>query len=303
MYIYETADEIEYELLKANAIKNRQHATQAEHLLWLYLKGKQSGYKFRRQHIIKQYIADFINLKYKLIVEIDGKYHFNDEQIIKDEERTRNLEQWGYTVIRFTNEEIFNHREEVIKKIKETIMAIDSHNTNQAGGAQLNTLTSSQTNSQSAIQPQQTGASPPPRGGGGGGGGGGGCAFSFDCSGNPGPMEYQCVDLQTGARVFHFGPVMGTNNIGEFLAIVHALALMEKQGIKDKVIYSDSYNAILWVNKKRCKTTFVRNAETEELHQIIARAEQWLQTHKVTTPIIKWETKQWGEIPADFGRK
>jgi len=171
MYIYETADEIEYELLKANAIKNRQYATQAENLLWLYLKGKQSGYKFRRQHIIKQYIADFINLKYKLIVEIDGKYHFYDEQIIKDEERTRDLEQWGYTVIRFTNEEIFNHREEVIKKIKETIMAIDAHNTNQAGGAQLNTQTSSQPNTQSAIQPQQTGASPPPPGGGGGGGG------------------------------------------------------------------------------------------------------------------------------------
>jgi ribonuclease H len=133
--------------------------------------------------------------------------------------------------------------------------------------------------------------------------GAGAWAVDAACSGNPGPMEYQCVDLQTGARVFHFGPVMGTNNIGEFLAIVHALALMEKQGIKDKVIYSDSYNAILWVNKKRCKTTFVRNAETEELHQIIARAEHWLQTHKVTTPIIKWETKQWGEIPADFGRK
>ena len=128
-------------------------------------------------------------------------------------------------------------------------------------------------------------------------------AVDAACSGNPGPMEYQCVDLQTGARGFHFGPVMGTNNIGEFLAIVHALAPMEKQGIKDKVIYSDSYNAILWVNKKRCKTTFVRNAETEELHQVIARAEHWLQTHKVTTPIIKWETKQWGEIPADFGRK
>ena len=160
MYIYETADEIEYELLKANAIKNRQHSTQAENLLWLYLKGKQSGYKFRRQHIIKQYIADFINLKYKLIIEIDGKYHFNDEQIIKDEERTRDLVQWGYTVIRFTNEEVFNHREEVIQKIKETIMAIDTHNTNQAGGAQINTQMSSQTNSQSAIQPQQTGASP-----------------------------------------------------------------------------------------------------------------------------------------------
>ena len=320
MYIYETADEIEYELLKANAIKNRQYETQAENLLWLYLKGKQSGYKFRRQHVIKQYIADFINLKYKLIVEIDGKYHFYDEQIIKDEERTRDLEQWGYTVIRFTNEEIFNHREEVIKKIKETIMAIDAHNTNQAGGAQLNTQTSSQTNSQSAIQPQQTGASPlsgglrgavvnPP-------------SYRNDtvlplpkevrcpswavdaaCSGNPGPMEYQCVDLQTGAQVFHFGPVQGTNNIGEFLAIVHALALMEKQGITDKVIYSDSYNAILWVNKKHCKTTLERNSKTEQLYQVIARAEQWLRTHKVTTPIIKWETKQWGEIPADFGRK
>ena len=320
MYIYETADEIEYELLKANAIKNRQYETQAENLLWLYLKGKQSGYKFRRQHIIKQYIADFINLKYKLIVEIDGKYHFRDEQIIKDEERTRDLEQWGYTVIRFTNEEVFNHREEVIKKIKETIMAIDSHNTTQTGDSLINTPSNSQTNTQSAIQPQQTGASPlsgglrgavvnPP-------------SYRNDtvlplpkevrcpswavdaaCSGNPGPMEYQCVDLQTGAQVFHFGPVQGTNNIGEFLAIVHALALMEKQGITDKVIYSDSYNAILWVNKKHCKTTLERNSKTEQLYQVIARAEQWLRTHKVTTPIIKWETKQWGEIPADFGRK
>ena len=244
MYIYETADEIEYELLKANAIKNRQYATQAENLLWLYLKGKQSGYKFRRQHVIKQYIVDFINLKYKLIVEIDGKYHFRDEQIIKDEERTCDLEQWGYRVIRFTNEEIFNHREEVIKKIKETIMAIDSYNADQIGGGQLNTQTSSQTSTQSGVQPQQTGASPlsgglrgavvnPP-------------SYRNDtvlplpkevrcpswavdaaCSGNPGPMEYQCVDLQTGAQVFHFGPVQGTNNIGEFLAIVHALALME----------------------------------------------------------------------------
>ncbi|WP_315276467.1 DUF559 domain-containing protein [Prevotella histicola] len=320
MYIYETADEIEYELLKANAIKNRQYATQAENLLWLYLKGKQSGYKFRRQHVIKQYIADFINLKYKLIVEIDGKYHFIDEQIIKDEERTHDLEQWGYRVIRFTNEEIFNHREKVIKKIKETIMAIDSYNTDQIGGGQLNTQTSSQASTLSGVQPQQTGASPlsgglrgavvnPP-------------SYRNDtvlplpmevrcpswavdaaCSGNPGPMEYQCVDLQTGAQVFHFGPVQGTNNIGEFLAIVHALALMEKQGITDKVIYSDSYNAILWVNKKHCKTTLERNSKTEQLYQVIARAEQWLRTHKVTTPIIKWETKQWGEIPADFGRK
>lgn len=68
-------------------------------------------------------------------------------------------------------------------------------------------------------------------------------AVDAACSGNPGPMEYQGIDLQTGAQVFHFGPMHGTNNIGEFLAIVHALALMEKQGIKDKIIYSDSYNA------------------------------------------------------------
>ena len=128
-------------------------------------------------------------------------------------------------------------------------------------------------------------------------------AVDAACSGNPGPMEYQAIDLQTGAQVFHVGPMHGTNNIGEFLAIVHALALMEKQGIKNKVIYSDSYNAILWVNKKQCKTKLERTPQTEQLYQIVARAEQWLRTHNVTTRIMKWETKQWGEVPADFGRK
>lgn len=128
-------------------------------------------------------------------------------------------------------------------------------------------------------------------------------AVDAGCSGNPGPMEYQCVDLATGATVFHYGPVWGTNNIGEFLAIVHALALMDKQRIRDRVIYSDSYNAILWIKKKKCKTTLERTPKTEELYQVIARAEQWLRAHAVTIPIIKWETKKWGEIPADFGRK
>lgn len=127
-------------------------------------------------------------------------------------------------------------------------------------------------------------------------------AVDAACSGNPGPMEYQAIDLATGQRVFHFGPIKGTNNIGEFLAIVHALALMQKMGIS-KTIYSDSYNAILWVNKKHCKTKLERTAETEQLYQIIARAEAWLRIHPVHTPIIKWETAQWGEIPADFGRK
>lgn len=301
MYIYETADDMEYELLKNNAIHNRQYATEAERLLWHYLKEKKIGYKFRRQHIVGEYITDFINLKHKLIIEVDGKYHQEAEQVIKDAQRTQYLEQKGYTVIRFTNEEIFNHMEDVIKKIKETIMAIDSHNTPPIAGSQINTSQKPQASTQSDFkpnpQPQQTGASPLS------GGPRGAWAVDAACSGNPGPMEYQCIDLQTGAQVFHFGPVQGTNNIGEFLAIVHALALMEKQGIKDKVIYSDSYNAILWVKKKKCKTTLTRNSATEQLYQIIARAEQWLMTHNVTTPIIKWETKQWGEIPADFGRK
>lgn len=128
-------------------------------------------------------------------------------------------------------------------------------------------------------------------------------AVDAACSGNPGPMEYQGIDLKTGAQVFHFGPVHGTNNIGEFLAIVHALALMDKQGITGKTIYSDSYNAILWVRNKKCKTKLVRDASTQQLYAIIARAEQWLRTHPVRVPIVQWQTRAWGDIPADFGRK
>ena len=127
-------------------------------------------------------------------------------------------------------------------------------------------------------------------------------AVDAACSGNPGQMEYQGIDLATGAQVFHFGPVFGTNNIGEFLAIVHALALMDKMGIR-KTIYSDSYNATVWVAKKTCKTTLERSEKTEKLYEIIARAEKWLRCHAVQVPIIKWETSRWGEIPADFGRK
>ena len=128
-------------------------------------------------------------------------------------------------------------------------------------------------------------------------------AVDAACSGNPGPMEYQAIDLATGARVFHFGPMKGTNNIGEFLAIVHALELMQQQGQTQKTIYSDSYNAILWVKKRQCKTKLERTPQTEPLYQIIQRAERWLNTHTWTNPIIKWETKKWGEVPADFGRK
>ena len=128
-------------------------------------------------------------------------------------------------------------------------------------------------------------------------------AVDAACSGNPGPMEYQGIDLATGYRVFHFGPLHGTNNIGEFLAIVHALALLDKLGKHDTTVYSDSYNAILWVNKRKCKTKLERTPQTEPLFQIIERAERWLATHNYKNPLLKWETKEWGEVPADFGRK
>ena len=127
-------------------------------------------------------------------------------------------------------------------------------------------------------------------------------AVDAACSGNPGPMEYRGVYLGDGKEIFHFGPVHGTNNIGEFLAIVHALAMLDKQGLK-MTIYSDSRTAISWVRKKCCKTLLERTEETEQLFQLIERAETWLKMHRVTVPIVKWETEQWGEVPADFGRK
>lgn len=128
-------------------------------------------------------------------------------------------------------------------------------------------------------------------------------AVDAACSGNPGPMEYQAVDLATGAQVFHFGPVHGTNNIGEFLAIVHGLALLKQKGLGTMPIYSDSVNAQLWVKRKKCKTTLNRNEKTEKLYQLIERAEHWLHANSYDNPIIKWPTELWGEIPADFGRK
>ncbi len=122
------------------------------------------------------------------------------------------------------------------------------------------------------------------------------------CSGNPGPMEYRGVHLPSGREVFRFGPIRGTNNIGEFLAIVHGLALLEQRGLK-MPIYSDSVNAINWVRRKHCKTTLALDDATAEVHRLIARAEAWLKARRITRPILKWDTAEWGEIPADFGRK
>ena len=127
-------------------------------------------------------------------------------------------------------------------------------------------------------------------------------AVDAACSGNPGPMEYRGVYLLTGQEIFHYGPVYGTNNIGEFLAIVHGLALLKKQGL-NMTIYSDSRNALNWVKQKKCKTKLERTERTEQLFQMIERAEKWLRENTYTMPVLKWETEQWGEVPADFGRK
>ena len=127
-------------------------------------------------------------------------------------------------------------------------------------------------------------------------------AVDAACSGNPGPMEYRGVDLRSGRELFHLGPMHGTNNIGEFLAIVHALALLKKQGVK-RTVYSDSRNALIWVRQKQCKTRLERNAQTEGLFQLIDRAVIWLRNNKIEVPLLKWQTKEWGEVPADFGRK
>ncbi|MBM6757634.1 viroplasmin family protein [Bacteroides mediterraneensis] len=127
-------------------------------------------------------------------------------------------------------------------------------------------------------------------------------AVDAACSGNPGPMEYRGVYLLTGQEIFHFGPVYGTNNIGEFLAIVHGLALLKQKQL-NMPLYSDSRNALLWVKQKKCKTKLERNARTETLFQLIERAEKWLKENTYITPLRKWETELWGEVPADFGRK
>ncbi len=128
-------------------------------------------------------------------------------------------------------------------------------------------------------------------------------AVDAACSGNPGLMEYRGVYTATSQQLFHQGPFkQGTNNVGEFLALVHGLALLKQKESK-LPIYSDSVNAIKWVQKKKAKTLLERTPENEPIFNLIERAEKWLKENTYTTKILKWETAEWGEIPADFGRK
>ncbi len=129
-------------------------------------------------------------------------------------------------------------------------------------------------------------------------------AVDAACSGNPGDMEYRGVDTKTGDEIFRVGPYRkGTNNVGEFLALVHALAYLKKHGKKDTPIYSDSKIAMGWVERKVIKTKLKRVAANEPLFDLIGRGITWLENNPYSNRILKWNTREWGEIPADFGRK
>lgn len=122
-------------------------------------------------------------------------------------------------------------------------------------------------------------------------------------SGNPGVVEYRGVETKSKKQIFHNGPFdYGTNNIGEFLALVHGLALLKKHN-SNLILYTDSRIAMSWVKKKKCNSKLPRSARNAEIYALVDRAEKWLKENDYTTVIVKWETKAWGEIPADFGRK
>ncbi|WP_430813366.1 viroplasmin family protein [Carboxylicivirga sp. RSCT41] len=127
-------------------------------------------------------------------------------------------------------------------------------------------------------------------------------AVDAACSGNPGVMEYQGVYTKDNRQLFHQKFNLGTNNIGEFLALIHGISYLQKNNLNIP-IYSDSKIAIGWVMKKQCKSKLAETPKTKELFELVRRAENWLKTNTIKVKILKWDTKNWGEIPADFGRK
>jgi ribonuclease HI len=121
--------------------------------------------------------------------------------------------------------------------------------------------------------------------------------------GNPGIVEYKGVSTRTGEVIFEHPPIAkGTNNLGEFLAIVHALAYLKQRG-STMTIYSDSMTAMSWIRKQAVATTLPRDASTKEIWTLVDRALSWLHNNTYSNPILKWDTKAWGEIKADYGRK
>ncbi len=124
------------------------------------------------------------------------------------------------------------------------------------------------------------------------------------CSRNPGIMEYRGVHTISKEEIFRMGPFEdGTNNIGEFLALVHALAYLKKEKKENLTIYTDSRTGLSWVKKKKVKTTLNKTKKNKVIFDLIDKAIIWLKTNTYKTKILKWDTARWGEIPADFGRK
>ncbi len=124
------------------------------------------------------------------------------------------------------------------------------------------------------------------------------------CAGNPGLMEYRGVKVATGEEIFHIGPLEeGTNNVAEYLALIHALAMLFKQNDSTTPIYTDSATAVAWVRNRGCRTQLKPTDKNRKIFEMLARANLWIRSHSPKNPILRWNTPLWGEIPADFGRK
>jgi ribonuclease HI len=129
-------------------------------------------------------------------------------------------------------------------------------------------------------------------------------AVDAACAGVPGPMEYRGIHVETGAELFRKGPFEdASNNIGEFLGIVHALAFLHARNKHEMPVYSDSKIALTWVEAKECRTRHSRSPRNAPVFELIRRAEAWLRQNTYRNPVLKWRTDLWGEIPADYGRK
>lgn len=131
-------------------------------------------------------------------------------------------------------------------------------------------------------------------------------AISVDgaCSGNPGMMEYRGVRVGDGQEIFHVGPLPdGTNNVAEYLALVHVLALLDKKGDYTTPIYSDSRTALSWLSNRGHRSKLAATPRNGRIMEMLARADIWVRSHQLRNPIFKWDTEKWGEIPADFDRK
>jgi ribonuclease HI len=108
----------------------------------------------------------------------------------------------------------------------------------------------------------------------------------------------------TGAELFHIGPLEdGTNNVAEYLALIHALALLKKQGNGHTAVYSDSRTALSWLRNRGNKSKLKRTVRNGYIFELLQRADAWIQSNADYNRVIKWDTDNWGEIPADFNRK